>query len=162
MYNDRQSGFQIINIKAVLELSEAVGIELGTSLEVSLDCAICLARRRTVKVYELREYGNCIKTKHQLAIKINSKTYEIENNSVVIAYQIEYWYAPFYDRKQNEESQWLPTWGRINFSLTCPKCRLKTETFTQTNLVRPRTIDCECGFVLAAEKEIMPVFEKPA
>jgi hypothetical protein len=160
MYNDRQSGSQIINVKVDLELSEGVQIEFENVIEISLDCAVCLARRRTVKVIESQEYGTCVKTNHQFPIKINSKSSKIVNNKTEVIYQIKYWYSPFFDRKHYQESQVLPTWGRINFILTCPRCLQKKENSLQTNLVRPFTQHCECGFLFYTEKEVMPIFEE--
>lgn len=159
MYNDSLSGSQIINMKANLELSENVQIHFGDSIEISLDCFICLARRRTIKISENQEEGICIKTKHPFPIKINSTSSKLENNQSEIIYQIEYWYSPFFDRKHNKESQFLPTWGRINFRLICSKCSGEKAASLQTNIIRPWTNYCECGQPFYTEKEVFPLFE---
>jgi hypothetical protein len=160
MYNDRQSGLQAIDVKAILELNEEVKVEFGDIIEVSLDCSICLARGRTVEVYENQEYGICIKAKHQFTIKINSKLCKVKNNLVEVVYQIEYWYLPFCDPKYNKESQCLPTWGRIHFTITCPNCLRKIKNSLQTNTVRPFSRLCNCGFRLYTENDVMPIIEK--
>lgn len=99
MYNDRKSGSQIVNIIVELDLTKGVQVEFGKSLEISLDCFLCVATRRTIQICENEEYGICIKTKHQFPIKILSKAIESERNIAKVSYQIEYWYSPFFDLK---------------------------------------------------------------
>jgi hypothetical protein len=76
-------------------------------------------------------------------------------------YEVEYQYEPFVDAKYPDRlpyygpSEGVPSWARINFTLTCPRCRAVVPRSTQSNLVRPYTATCGCGYALYTD-EVSP------
>lgn len=72
---------------------------------------------------------------------------------VTARYRLSYEFQSFVDAKYPERLvSPQPAWGRIHFTIDCT-CGRAAETFTQTNLVRPRRVRCECGRILLVEHE---------
>ncbi len=74
-----------------------------------------------------------------------------------IIFRFEYEFRPFIDHKGRQSSE-TPTWARASFTATCPLCSKETCTSTQTNLVRPYTEHCSCGYILYVD-EVKPQIE---
>lgn len=151
-------------IRITLRFSPGVQITLDKILEVSLDCPICKRLHRTImlateKRQITRSYRNetvhlsqaeklavCTPTLHTFPARLVHK--EVTTSEVPeIIFRFEYESRPFIDHKGRHSSE-IPTWARVSFTATCPQCRTETCTSTQTNLVRPYTKHCSCGYVL--------------
>ncbi|HBW73873.1 MAG: hypothetical protein UX10_C0001G0002 [Candidatus Magasanikbacteria bacterium GW2011_GWA2_45_39] len=158
--------------KAILICRKDVIIQPLETTEISLDCAVCKKLHRTVIIHKDIKKTQCAGHNFLAVIKT------IENNKKVwksffmkedvheIIYHIEYEYREFedprdrtgYDRRMSNE---YPSWGRINFLITCPKCNTTQKHFTQNNLVRPFIGVCEhCAYQLYKDDKEQPLFEK--
>ncbi len=110
------------DVSVQIAFAEGSHVTFGDTLELSLDCCICHRCHRTV-IFEVGGVeGKCTPTGHPFPGKVVSKT--ADAGSVV--YRLEYWYEPFIEAKHPEwrRPQSLPKWGRVRFTVTCPKCGL--------------------------------------
>jgi hypothetical protein len=151
---------EIAIINVILETSEGVKVSAGNLLELSLDCFICERTHRTILLNDDNETGICTPTKHLFPSKILNKKVIAESTFVEINYEVEYWFAPFIDKKYKETAKNILSWGRVNFYITCPKCGEQKKSSVQNNIVRPWTCYCNCGYALYFETEEYPKFEK--
>lgn len=147
-------------IKVILNTSEGVKVSINSLLELSLDCFICERTNRTILLNDNEEKGICTPTKHLFPSKILSKEIINKTNFVEINFKVEYWFAPFIDKKYKRKAENILNWGRVNFNVTCPKCGEQKITSVQNNIVRPWTCFCNCGYALYFETEEYPKFEK--
>ena len=89
-------------------------------------------------------------------------TTKYDKEGVQAVYLLEYEAEPFKDAKYPEHNVWTgqPTWARIGFSLTCPRCEAVTTTSTKTNTTLPNAVGCtSCGYLFYVQKEEMPKLE---
>lgn len=146
---------RMADVSARIVSTGGTHVAFSDTLEVSLDCCICHRCHRTV-IFEVGGVeGRCTPIGHPFPGKVVSKA--ADGDSVV--YRLEYWYEPFTDAKYPEvrQSNPLPTWGRVGFTVACPECNQTQNCSVQTNTVRPVTCHCKCGRVLYTEVEEMPV-----
>ncbi len=86
-----------------------------------------------------------------------SKRQHRDQGRLTVEYEIEYQYEPFIDAKYPDKlpyygpSEGIPTWARVHFTMTCPRCQAQVTDSTQTNLVRPHTETCDCGYELITD-----------
>jgi hypothetical protein len=81
-----------------------------------------------------------------------------DHDIITGSYCLEYEFEPFVDAKYPGRSvSPRPTWARISFAITCP-CGQTSERSTQTNIVRPWTVRCQCGQTLFVEDQPVPIF----
>ncbi len=151
---------EIADVKVILKTSDRVKVRADDTLELSLNCFICERSRRTIILNANKQSGICTPTKHLFPSKILEKEVCGNSNSIEIKYKVEYWFAPFVDKKYNEMAQDILKWGRVHFYVTCPKCGEEKKSSIQNNIVRPWTCFCNCGFTLYSETEEYPKFEK--
>ena len=151
-----------INVELLLNVSGDVKVAADDLLELSLNCFICERTRRTIGLRIGEEAGICTPTRHLFPAKILAKEVVKKDEFIQIKYQVEYWFAPFIDRKYKELAEDVLKWGRINFTLTCPNCGEIKHTSVQNNLVRPHTYYCSCDRPLYSETEEYPKFERVA
>jgi hypothetical protein len=134
--------------EASLHLAEGVAISFKESLEVSLDCASCRRRWRTVIFAKPGQPGRCTPTGHAF----EGRLLKVTSTGPVARFDFEYEYRPFVDEKHPERQAYgdagAPTWARIGFMVTCPACGRSKEESTQSNLVRPWRCRCSCGATL--------------
>jgi len=85
-----------------------------------------------------------------------------EGDAHVAVYLFQYEYTPFRDTKYPDERRYqtmergAPTWARVSFEVTCPRCGKCSQESTQNNNVRPRRCLCMCGNLLFNETVEMP------
>ena len=137
-----------VNVHTVLEVGEGVLLEADDVLEISLDCFVCGRCYRTVGLRLGREEGVCTPGNHPFPGAILSKNVEKRGSNATIDYAVEFWFAPFEDLKRGGQAVGSRGWARVKFALTCPQCKKRQSTTVQTNLVRPCSHHCECGFKL--------------
>jgi len=153
---------ETVSVKVILNISDGVKVSADDTLELSLNCFVCERTRRTIILRVGEEAGICTPTKHLFPAKILAKETLSQTKSVELKYLVEYWFAPFVDRKYKEPAEDSLIWGRVHFSITCPKCGETKIRSVQTNLVRPFTEYCSCGNALYSETEEYPKFKKVA
>jgi hypothetical protein len=146
---------QVAEVSARFAFAAGAAVTFSDSLEVSLDCCICHRCRRTV-IFQLGGVeGKCTPTGHPFPGKLVGR----EAGPSSVAYRLEYWFEPFEDAKYKVIRQVgpRPTWGRVGFTVVCPRCGESSRCSTQTNIVRPCHTDCKCGLRLYTEQDEMPV-----
>lgn len=153
---------ETVSVKVILNIYDGVKVSADDLLELSLNCFVCERTRRTVFLRVGEETGICTPTKHLFPAKILTKETLSETKSVELNYQVEYWFAPFVDRKYKESAQDILTWSRVHFHITCPKCGEAKTLSVQNNTVRPWICYCSCGYELYSETEEYPKYEKVA
>jgi hypothetical protein len=85
-----------------------------------------------------------------------------DTDVITAQYHLNYEFEPFEDAKYPDRTvSPQPACGRIHMQVHCPCGRVR-ETFTQTNLVRPRKVRCECGRLLLAEDDQSILFSEAA
>jgi len=138
-------------ISCRFSLGENVLLEIKTFLEASFSCSNCKRNRRTVIFRHIGARGICTPKGKCLGFPGILKALELqgENDAVFI---ISYNYTEFVDSKYKTTSKPVPTWARIQYIMTCPKCMEQKASSTQTNIGRPTKIVCGCGYILATEK----------
>ena len=150
---------RVAEIDCRLEANDGVVVEFLDELEVSLDCISCKCKHRTI-IFQLgSEWGRCTPTKKCAGFfgRLVSKTPSSIDNNFSVRYEVEYAYEPFVDVKYGDESNGEPTWARVHFVVTCPKCQERITWETQNNLVRPWSHVCTCGKLLYTENNEMPL-----
>lgn len=124
------------------------GSRLKTCWSFQLIVFVCRRTRRTVGLRVGMAEGVCTPTKHPFPGAIVSKDVSVSGGVAEITYVVQFWFAPFEDIKRSGEAVGHRSWARVRFTLDCPRCQRRTSSTTQTNLVRPFSDDCECGFKL--------------
>ena len=148
---------RIATITVDLPLNEGVISIAGEKIEVSLDCPDCQRKRRTVVFQEGESHGICMPKRHWFRGVILSKRQREVPYHFYVEYEVEYQYEPFIDAKYPDKlpyygpSEGIPTWARVSFILTCPRCQASAWNSTQSNLVRPHTKTCDCGYDLLTD-----------
>jgi len=149
---------RVAEVAVRLEFARGASVLFGDPLELSLDCSVCRRCRRTVVFREGRAEGVCTPTGHPFPGRIVGKKVIQRGLAWSVAYRVAYRYELFTDAKYpGEKAAGRPTWGRVPFELICPECGRVTKASTQSNIVRPWSCRCECGWVLYTERELMPV-----
>jgi hypothetical protein len=154
-----------VNIHTSVFPNKGVEVSFEQYLEVSLDCAQCGRTHRTVFFKAAGEAGICTPSGHAFpgkaeALQQNNKDSFFKREFECI-FKLEYAYTEINDKKYpNRRSSKIPTWGRVHFSVTCPKCRKVSKQSIQNNVVRPWTCKCKCGYELYTEKTAFPVFKE--
>ena len=145
---------QVAEVSARFAFVKGAAVTFSDSLEVSLDCCICHRSRRTVFFRLGAVEGTCTPTRHRFPGKLVRR----EVGPGFVSYRLEYWFEPFEDAKYGDTRQIgpRPTWGRIEFTVVCPRCGAPNQCGTQNNLVRPFHADCRCGTRLYTELNEMP------
>lgn len=142
-----------------LEFTAGATVSFLDSLLVSLDCPVCCRCWRTVVFQEGEPEGICTPTGHPFSGQMIDKVVARDGAVTSVVYRVAYRYEPFIDAKHPDQrkSDGKPTWSRVGFQVTCPRCQRVNENDIQTNIERPLTIRCDCGCVLYEERETMPV-----
>lgn len=148
-----------VSVTCTINVDSNVEVEFSNELELSLDCIACKRRHRTVIFQQGQPWAIC--TPKEKCTGFCGRLVAIDRNAIAksVNYVVAYAYLPFLDMKHGDESTGLQTWGRVSFTTICPKCRVAVACSTQTNIVRPFSKSCECGFVLYTETEEMPILE---
>ena len=139
---------KIALVHTAFELGEGVRLNADDLLELSLDCFVCRRCHRTVGLRAGLEEGVCTPTNHPFPGAILSKNVQVLGSEAIIEHKVEFWFAPFEDIKRGGQAVGTRHWARVRFSLDCPRCQRRTSSSVQTNLVRPFSDSCECGFEL--------------
>lgn len=147
-----------ILISARLQLNRGVRVQYHDPLEISLDCSHCQRTQRTVILRQADNTAICTPTKHAFSARIVARHIS-QDASPELRVLVHYDYQPFVDSKYQRESTGVPSWGRINCTCTCPNCGNLNTTSTQTNIVRPWTRLCACGYALYTDAIELPEFE---
>jgi hypothetical protein len=152
-----------IEIRASIYPNKGVNILFEQYLEISLDCSQCSRTHRTVVFESNDQLGRCTPSGHEFEGKVSKLAVKeikgIFSNEVECYFKLCYEYSEVKDKKYpNRVSSSLPTWGRVHFAVTCPKCGNSAKHSTQNNIVRPWTNICNCGYKLYTEKKEFPVF----
>jgi hypothetical protein len=147
----------VAEVAVRLKFAPGATVSFGDPLELSLDCPVCRRRRRTVIFREGQTEGVCTPTRHPFPGRITGKEVVQHGLTWSAAYRVAYRYEPFTDAKYpSEKPSGQPSWARMPFEVVCPECGRVTKTSTQSNLVRPRSCQCQCGRVLFTEQDPMP------
>ncbi len=129
---------------------------------LSLDCAICRKKHRTVVVSPIERFSYCTPTQHTFPARVINCTTTILDGVTEAMYLVEYYYIPFEDTREKSRrdpaSQAMPRWGRVHFELTCPTCGNTSKHGAQSNTGRPWTAYCACGHALYTETREIPLF----
>lgn len=155
-----------VNVKTSIFPSRGVEIEFKQGLEVSLDCARCSRTHRTVVFGPPGEHGRCTPTGHAFSgqigeIQVRHKGGIFQRDEIECLIPLAYEYSPVKDGKYpNRVSNPIPTWGRVGFNVSCPKCNQSSEHSIQNNTVRPWKCVCRCGYVLYEEQQPYPLFSE--
>lgn len=153
----------------VLPLAPNVDVSFGRELEVALDCSYCERTNRTI-VFSLgatsaRCFPGSAKQPHEVHPPYPGRLVDLnvqhgDDGNITATYCLEYEVTPFEDSKYGPNRRpWSghPTWGRVRFTLTCPKCKSFVDAGSQSNIVRPRTETCNCGYRFYVERREMPL-----
>jgi len=151
-----------ISIRASVFPNRGVELRFDQHLEVSLDCAQCGRTDRTVVFGLPDEQGRCT-TGHGFPghignVQVNDSGGLLQRE-IECSFRLSYEYSPVKDSKYpNCTSSAIPTWGRVHFKVTCPKCHKTSKRSIQNNMVRPWSCVCKCGYELYKEKVPYPTF----
>ena len=131
-------------------------------VEVSLACHGCCRADRTIVLSEsapAEHFGKAVGYDgHPFDGRVVSFSSERAADLITARYRLSYDFEPFTDAKYPDQRvSPQPTWGRIHFTIRCT-CGRSVETSTQTNLVRPRRVCCQCGQTLLTEDEQVILF----
>jgi hypothetical protein len=129
-----------------LQLRSAELLATGGPVEVSLDCATCRRRLRTVVFAEVGAEGRCTPTGHEFDGQLDA----LHATGNIVRAEFRYRFDPFEDAKYGdaryeEFEAGAPTWARLRFQIRCSACGLEVWDSTQSNIVRPRSAACPCG-----------------
>jgi hypothetical protein len=159
--------FYTCTLTTPLQISRGVSIVFSPVIEVSLACHRCRRAGRTIVLGdspEAQHWGGATNHAfHGRVAAFHTEPPRSDGDGFVItaSFRLEYEFEPFEDSKYPAHVvSPLPTWGRVHLSITCPCARVR-ETSTQTNIVRPRNVRCECGQILLVEREQVILFSKP-
>ncbi len=144
-------------INCRFSLSKNVLLEIKPYLEVSCACINCKRNGRTVVFRNIGARGIC--TPKGKCIGFPGVLNSLQLSNEIATFKMSFNYNEFVDKKYGESSNALPSWARVHYVLTCPKCMGQTEESTQTNIVRPAKQVCNCGYVLNLENENPISFE---
>lgn len=148
-------------------MRKGVAVTFATAVEVSLACQRCCRADRTIVLsesspaahfgralgYDGHAFDGCI-----LAFGSDTAPSEHDTDLVTVRYELTYDFQPFTDAKYPERRvSPQPTWGRVHMQVVC-LCGRSIDTYTQTNLVRPRRVQCPCGQLLMREDEQVILF----
>lgn len=145
---------QHTDVSTSLALATGATVTFSDRVEVSLDCCVCRRCMRTV-VFELgRAEGLCTPTGHSFPGRIA----DMQAGPRSVTYRLEYQYEPFEDAKYPgiRRPQPHPSWARVSFAVTCPRCGASSALSVQNNEVRPWTARCSCGEALYTTRKEMP------
>lgn len=151
-----------------LPLDPGVGVIFGDELEVSLDCSHCVRTDRTVIFTLGATTAECCPGSAQRTDEVHppfpgrivTRVVRRGNGSATATYRLEYDVTRFDDAKYGPDQRpWsgYPTWARVSFVVTCPNCGSVEKASTQSNIVRPFSRSCDCGYVFFVERREMPV-----
>ena len=154
-----------IEIKTSVFPNKDVTLSFEQQLEVALDCALCGRTHRTVIFDTSGESGRCTPSDHafhgQVSPLVVVEKRGLFRRKVECTFRLNYEYSPVLDRKYpHHVSSPLPTWGRVHFKATCPRCHAVSECSIQNNATRPETYVCKCGYLLYKETKEFPTFHK--
>jgi hypothetical protein len=153
---------RIATIAVDLPLNDGVQASVREGIEVSLDCSDCQRKGRTVGFRKSENHGVCTPSGHWFRGILLDIRQRDEDGRFAVEYDVEYQYEPFVDAKYPDQlpyygpSDGVPTWARVYFTLTCPRCQAITTNSTQSNMVRPHTETCKCGYDLYRD-EVPPI-----
>jgi hypothetical protein len=156
-----------VKVKTRIQRNVGVQVTFADLLELSLDCSICQRLRRTIMLTSGNETSAitprmevislslhdrpaiCTPSLHTFPGQITDKTVD-KTGLPTVTFNVRYDFVPFTEMKYGKTylAQPEPTWARIHFSLLCPQCGTIRKKTTQTNLVRPWTTSCDCGYPL--------------
>ncbi|WP_058044197.1 hypothetical protein [Streptomyces roseifaciens] len=128
-------------------------------LELSLDCFICRRTDRTTFFRHGEEQALCSGSsdvEHPAAGRISAFDVTTEPERQILRALIDYWWAPFKDKKRNQTAV-APTRApgvRLSLGYLCPEKR-QTESFgLQSNVQRPASENCtHCAHLLATSTQ---------
>jgi hypothetical protein len=153
----------------VLPLDASVDVALGKELEVSLDCSYCRRTDRTI-IFKLgAPVARCCPGSAKRADEDHppypGRLVDLDvrrgvDGSMTATYRLEYDVTPFEDVKYGPDLRpWTghPTFARVRYALTCPACKEVVRSSTQSNIVRPWTQGCRCGYQFYIERREMPL-----
>jgi hypothetical protein len=145
--------------------NKGVAIYFDQGVEISLDCSICKRTHRTIIFEFPDQLGRCTPTGHVFEGQVGAMhvtTKEKGSQRVVeCRFRLEYNYVSVEDQKYpHRASSRLPSWGRVHFRAKCPKCSADVNRLSiQTNIVRPWSCICKCGYELYTDRVVFPAFE---
>jgi hypothetical protein len=151
-----------------LQISKGAAITFSPVVEVSLACHGCCRANRTIFLSEsapAEHFGNINYDGHTFDGRIvgfsSDRAPAGDDADLITArYCLNYDFQPFTDAKYPERQvSPHPTWGRIHFTIRCT-CDRSVEGSTQSNLVRPRRVRCQCGQILLSEYEQVILFSE--
>jgi len=132
-------------------------------LWLSLDCFVCARRRRTTTVGWGQEAALCSGDSdfpaHPAPVQLSAFDRTHEGGHLVLRAVVDFWSAPFVDRRDGKPSQPLsPTpWVRASLGYLCPDTEPEHAAGHQdvsSNQVLPAAVDCQtCGSVIARLEE---------
>jgi hypothetical protein len=153
-----------VAVHASFAFNGVVQIQFANRLELSLDCAICQKKWRTVVLSSTDRESFCTPTHHPFPARIVDQKVFTDRGVTEVVYTVEYEFFPFEDSREKWRhdpiAHAMPSWGRVHFDLTCPRCGRVSKRSTQTNIVRPWTAYCECDWPLYTETHELPLFER--
>ncbi len=146
-------------VEATFEFADGVEAEFGDTIEVSLDCPVCLRTGRTIGFHDIAGTARCSPTGHPFPGVAESRTVSFDAGRTTVAYRLRHATAEFTDPKYHYLSVRHPTWARIYFHLQCPDCGQRQRDSVQNNIVRPFMVRCkQCSRDLCEHRVEMPLF----
>jgi hypothetical protein len=157
---DKPTSTVTANVEAALHLAEGVEVSFDDKLEVSLDCCVCCRIGRTIVFDLVARTACCTPTGHTFPGSVERKSVATTESVTTVTYRLQYDSGEFVDPKHQNPSVPHPTWGRIGFTLACPKCGSQEHYSVQNNVARPRIKWCgQCKLPLFESFEEMPWFQ---
>ncbi|KAB8140055.1 hypothetical protein F8S13_25615 [Chloroflexia bacterium SDU3-3] len=144
-------------ISVQLQLGLGVQLHYLDPLEIALDCYQCRRTRRTVVLRQADGAAICTPKRHAFPAQL-AAWHIGEPASPEIRLLVHYDYQPFADAKYPVDSTGAPSWARVNLTCVCPCCGEVSAASTQTNIARPWTQRCPCGYALYTDAAVMPRF----
>jgi len=159
--------FYTCTLSIPLLICRGASVAFSPIVEVSLACHQCRRADRTIVLGdspEAEHWGRAADHHfHGRVAAFHTEPPRPSGDGFIItaSFRLEYEFEPFEDIKYPARVvSPQPTWGRVHLAITCPCGRVR-ETSTQTNIVRPRDVRCECGQILLVEQEQVILFSKP-
>lgn len=149
---------RIATISINLSLNRGVLATAGEEIEISLDCLDCQRKMRTVVFRYRMSHGVCFPSQHLFRGTMLEKQQMEHERRFRATYKVEYQYEPFVDAKYPDRlpyyglSEGIPTWARVHLITRCPECEKVISGTTQSNMVRPRAKECDCGYKLYTDE----------
>lgn len=145
-------------------------------VEISLDCFDCQKRHRTVAIvkesmasrllnFAIAGYSDadamsnataiCTPTAHAFPAILDYYSVNLVAEYIRLELAFQYEFSSFFAKSGTliGQSSRVPTWVRLHFTYTCPRCGIEQDDSIQTNAFRPRTSNCRCGQQLFTETE---------